>query len=239
MAKYDFTALPVLGPTGGCLGVITVDDVMDVLTQEQTEDVQKLAAVEPLEEAYFQTDFWTFIRKRGAVARGRSSSASSSPARRSATTTRSSRPSATLSFYVPLLISTGGNSGSQSASLIIRGLAVGDIKPSSDWRNVLVREPAPGRRARAQARASSAWCACGCGATGRAFVVHHRRDAGGDLLMPAAPSARCSRWSCGASASIPRRASTPFIATPRRRARDRPLLHDRAHVCMYRAASQR
>ena len=61
MAKYDFSALPVLGVDRRLLGVITADDVMDVLTQEGTEDMQKLAALEPTEEGYFQTSFWTFM----------------------------------------------------------------------------------------------------------------------------------------------------------------------------------
>src|SRR5262249_45356491 len=65
MAKHDFAALPVIDPSRKLLGVITVDDVMAVLTQEQTEDVQRLAAVEPIDEGYFRTTFWTFIRKRG------------------------------------------------------------------------------------------------------------------------------------------------------------------------------
>lgn len=138
MAKYDFSALPVLGADKKLLGVITVDDVIDVLTEEQTEDVQRLGAVEPIEESYFKTGFWTFIRKRavwlavlfvgefftGSVLRHYDKVLESV---------------ATLSFYVPLLISTGGNSGSQSSTLIIRGLAVGDVRPS-DWYRVLVRE---------------------------------------------------------------------------------------------------
>lgn len=138
MAKYDFYALPVIGPDRKLLGVITVDDVMDVLTQEQTEDVQRLGAVEPIEDSYFQTGFWTFIRKRapwlaallvsefftGTVLRHYDEVIAAV---------------ATLSYYVPMLISTGGNTGSQSSSLIIRSLAVGDVKPS-DWRGVLVRE---------------------------------------------------------------------------------------------------
>jgi magnesium transporter len=138
MAKYDFSALPVVGPSRKLLGVITVDDVMDVLTQEQTEDVQRLGGVEPMEEGYFQTGFWTLIKKRlfwlcvlfvGEFATG--------------TALRHYdhviNAVATLSYYVPLLISTGGNSGSQSASLIIRGLAVGEIS-SADYRRIFVRE---------------------------------------------------------------------------------------------------
>jgi magnesium transporter len=138
MAKYDFSALPVLGPDKKLLGVITVDDVMDVLTQEQTEDVQRLAAVEPIEEGYFQTSFWTFIRKRGPwlAALFISEFFTGTALRHYDEVIQAV---AKLSYYVPLLISTGGNSGSQSASLVIRGLAVGDIK-LSDWRRVFVRE---------------------------------------------------------------------------------------------------
>jgi magnesium transporter len=142
MAKYDFYALPVLGADRKLLGVITVDDVMDVLTQEQTEDVQKLGGMEPIEEGYFQTGFWTFVQKRlpwlavmfvgefftGTVMQHYDKILES--------VTR-------LSFYVPLLISTGGNSGSQSSTLIIRGLATGDVKPADFWR-ILVREAGQG-----------------------------------------------------------------------------------------------
>jgi magnesium transporter len=138
MAKYDFSALPVIGPDRKLLGVITVDDVMDVLTQEQTEDVQRLAAVEPIEEGYFQTGFWTFIQKRGPwlAALFVSEFFTGTALRHYDEVIQAV---ATLSYYVPLLISTGGNSGSQSASLIIRGLAVGDIKVG-DWPRVLRRE---------------------------------------------------------------------------------------------------
>ena len=138
MAKYDLAAMPVLGPDRKLLGVITFDDVMDVLTQEQTEDVQRFAAVEPTEEGYFQTTFWTFIRKRGPwlAALFISEFFTGTALRHYGDLIERV---AKLAFYVPLLISTGGNSGSQSASLIIRGLAVGDIKVSH-WRKVLARE---------------------------------------------------------------------------------------------------
>lgn len=142
MAKYDFAALPVLGPDRRLLGVITFDDVMDVLTQEQTEDMQRLAAVEPTEEGYFQTSFWTFIRKRGPwlAALFVSEFFTGNAMRHYEGVIQAV---AKLSLYVPLLISTGGNSGSQSASLIIRGLAVGDVK-LSDWYRVFLREVGQG-----------------------------------------------------------------------------------------------
>lgn len=142
LAKYDLSAIPVVDARGVLLGVITVDDVIDVLTQEQTEDVQKLAAVEPLDDPYFQTTFWTFIRKRASwlvilfVEEFFTGSALRYyDAILQAVTT--------LAFYVPLLISTGGNSGSQSATLIIRGLAVGEIK-LKDWYRIMLRELAQG-----------------------------------------------------------------------------------------------
>jgi magnesium transporter len=138
MAKYDFNALPVLGADRKLLGVITVDDIMDVLTQESSEDMQRLAGVEPIEDGYFQTSFWMFIRKRGPwlAALFVSEFFTGTALRHYDSVIQSV---AKLSYYVPLLISTGGNTGSQSASLIIRGLAVGDIK-IADWRKVFLRE---------------------------------------------------------------------------------------------------
>ena len=138
MAKYDFSALPVVGPDGALLGVITVDDVMDVLTRQGTEDLQRLGAVEPTDTPYLRTRFWEFTRKRAPwllalfVSEFFTGTALRHYDRVIQAVTR-------LSSYVPLLISTGGNSGSQSASLIIRGLAVGDVRVG-DWRRVLLRE---------------------------------------------------------------------------------------------------
>src|SRR6185369_5519726 len=117
MAKYDFYALPVLGADRKLLGVITVDDVMDVLTQEQTEDVQKLGGVEPLDLPYFQTDFWTFIRKRfiwlAVIFVGEFFTGTAMRHYEGIL-----EAVAKLSLYVPMLISTGGNTGSQSSTLI-------------------------------------------------------------------------------------------------------------------------
>jgi magnesium transporter len=138
LAKYDLNAIPVVNDNGVLLGVITVDDVIDVLTQEQSEDVQKLAGVAPLEGSYFQTTFWTFIRKRGpwlVILFVEEFFTGSALRHYDAVLQAVTR----LSYYVPLLISTGGNSGSQSSTLIIRGLAVGDIK-LKDWWRIAIRE---------------------------------------------------------------------------------------------------
>src|SRR5262249_36367885 len=121
MAKYDFSAIPVLGPDRKLLGVITFDDVMDVLTQESTEDVQKIGAVEPLDLPYFQTSFLMFIRKRAVwLVILFVEEFFTQTALRYYDPVMEAVKGALL--YVPLLISTGGNSGSQSSTLIIRGL---------------------------------------------------------------------------------------------------------------------
>jgi len=138
MSKYDLLAMPVVDKYQVLLGVITADDIMDVLTEEGTEDVQKLGGMEALEASYFATSFGTFIRKRatwlvvlfvgefftGTALRGFDEVLNAV---------------GNLAFYLPLLISAGGNSGSQSSTLIIRGMAVGDVK-LSDWWRIGVRE---------------------------------------------------------------------------------------------------
>ena len=138
MAKYDLNVMPVIDGAGILLGVITIDDVVDVLTQEQTEDVQRLGAVEPLDVPYFQTSFLTFIRKRaGWLIILFVEEFFTQTALRYYDPVMEAVKGALL--YVPLLISAGGNSGSQSSTLVIRGLALGEIK-LHDWWRIAVRE---------------------------------------------------------------------------------------------------
>lgn len=142
LRKYDFTAMPVVDARERLLGIVTVDDVMDAVEEEQDEDVQLLGAVQPIEEAYFKTSVATFLRKRAPwlaiLFFGQFVTESVlrhyDPVIEAVTQ---------LTFYLPLLISTGGNSGSQSASLIIRGLATGDIQ-LQQWWQVFTRELAQG-----------------------------------------------------------------------------------------------
>jgi magnesium transporter len=136
--KYSFSALPVVDEQGHMLGLVTVDDVIDVVVEEATEDAQMMGAVQPIEDAYFATEFWTFIKKRApwlvALFGGELLTAS---------VMRSYEHELAvlidLVIFIPLIISSGGNSGSQSSSLVIRALAVGEVRPS-DWSKVLVRE---------------------------------------------------------------------------------------------------
>jgi magnesium transporter len=138
LAKYDLYILPVVNDAGKLLGVITADDVLDVLTEEQNEDVQKMGAIEPLRDDYFSTSFRVLLRKRapwlcilfvGGLLTTHTLQAYA----------ESLSKMTMLSFYLPLLISAGGNSGAQSSTLMIRGLAVGNVR-SRDWARVLRRE---------------------------------------------------------------------------------------------------
>jgi len=142
MAKYDLAVIPVVDEKGIMHGVITIDDIVDVLTQEQTEDVQKIGAIEPLDVPYFQTSFATFVKKRaGWLIILFFEEFFTQTALRHYEPIMMAVTSALL--YVPLLISAGGNSGSQSSTLIIRGLAIGEIK-MKDWWRILFRELAMG-----------------------------------------------------------------------------------------------
>ncbi len=138
IAKYDFSAIPVIDEHGNLLGVVTVDDVVDVVIEEATEDAHRMGAVSPIEEGYFDTALWRVFRSRvvwlillflGGFLTATVMQQFQGELRRVIE----------LAVFVPLIISAGGNAGSQSASLVIRALAVGDAKPS-DWLKVLARE---------------------------------------------------------------------------------------------------
>ena len=142
MAKYDINAIPVLDGSGVLLGIITIDDVVDVLTAEQTEDVQKIGGVAPLDVPYFQTSFVSFLQKRGVwlLVLFLGEFFTQFAMRKHDHVLTAIHGAA---YYVPLLISAGGNSGSQSSTLIIRGMAIGEIK-LGDWWRILWREAAMG-----------------------------------------------------------------------------------------------
>lgn len=138
IAKYDFSAIPVCDAHGKMLGVVTVDDVVDVVIEEATEDVQRMGAVQPIADTYFGTTFFAYWRSRvvwlvvlflgGFLTANVMESFQGELAHVIA-----------LVVFVPLIISTGGNAGSQSATLVIRALAVDEVKPS-DWVKVASRE---------------------------------------------------------------------------------------------------
>ncbi len=140
--QADAYALPVTDTGGVLIGIVTLDDVLDLAEEEATEDIQKIGGMAALDEPYLQTPWLRMLRKRagwlvvlfigemltattmgffeGEIARA-----------------------VVLALFVPLIISSGGNSGSQAASLVIRALALGEVR-ARDWWRVIRREVASG-----------------------------------------------------------------------------------------------
>ncbi len=140
--KYDVTVLPVVDSGGVLLGVVTVDDVFDVAERESTEDIQKLGGMEALDAPYLQIGLMSMVKKRAGwlalLFMGEMLTASAMGHFESEI-----EKAAVLAMFVPLIISSGGNSGSQATSLLIRSMAVGDVF-LRDWWRVLRRELAAG-----------------------------------------------------------------------------------------------
>ena len=142
ISKYDLLAIPVVDVSNRLLGIVTVDDVLDVMVEESTEDIQKIGAVAPLETGYFQTSFWRVARNRtGWLAVLFVGSMFTTSILEFFESTLAN--AVYLVFFLPLIMATGGNSGSQSTTLIIRGLSLGDVE-ERDAGRVFLREMASG-----------------------------------------------------------------------------------------------
>lgn len=136
--KYGLIALPVTDSHGVLLGIVTVDDVMDVVEAEATEDIQKLGGMEALEEPYMRIGYGDMLRKRApwlVLLFFAEMGATSAMARYDAEI--SGVPA--LAFFVPLIMSCGGNSGSQAGTLVIRAMALNEVS-LGDWWRVLRKE---------------------------------------------------------------------------------------------------
>ncbi len=142
VAKYDLLAIPVVDEHRHMLGIITHDDVIDVVLEEATEDVQRIAAVEPLEDSYVRTSILTLGWKRGMWL-GILFFASLLTAFALQNYQAQLDEYTWLVLFIPLVIGSGGNSGAQSATLIIAAMATGDLK-ISQWPKVIMREFATG-----------------------------------------------------------------------------------------------
>lgn len=140
--KYDRVALPVTDTQGILLGIITIDDVLDIAQAEATEDIQKLGGQEALEAPYLEIALPAMIKKRAgwlaALFLGEMLTATAM-----SFFEKEIERAVVLALFVPLIISSGGNSGSQATSLIIRSLALREVGPR-DWFRVLRRELAAG-----------------------------------------------------------------------------------------------
>lgn len=136
--REDCYALPVTDTAGVLIGIVTLDDVLDVAEEQATKDIQKLGGMEALEEPYMRVDFLEMIRKRAGwltlLFLGEMFTATAM-----GFFEKEIERAVVLALFVPLIISSGGNSGSQAATLVIRALAVGEVE-LTDWFHVLRRE---------------------------------------------------------------------------------------------------
>ena len=138
MMKYDFISMPVVDKEGRLVGIVTVDDVMDVMEEEATEDFEKMAAMAPSEKPYLKTSILSLAKHRilwllvlmisgmitGGILGQYEAAFAAMPL---------------LVTFIPMLTDTGGNAGSQSSTLVIRGMAVGEIQPK-DFAKVFWKE---------------------------------------------------------------------------------------------------
>jgi magnesium transporter len=140
ISKYDLLAVPVVDESGQVLGIVTVDDIIDAMIEESTEDVQKFGGMEALERRYMEIGFLEMIRKRGgwlaALFMGEMLTTSAMQHFEAAIAN-----AVVLTLFIPLIISSGGNSGSQATSLIIRALALQEVRLSQWWRIALRELP--------------------------------------------------------------------------------------------------
>ncbi|MBR3601689.1 MAG: magnesium transporter [Lachnospiraceae bacterium] len=125
--KYDFTAMPVVDQENRLVGIITVDDIVDILTQEATEDIEMMAAILPTDKPYMKTGVWeTWMKRIPWLLLLMVSSTFTERIISSAEDALSA--CVVLTAYIPMLMGTGGNAGGQSSGTIIRGLSLNEIE---------------------------------------------------------------------------------------------------------------
>jgi len=136
--QYDRTALPVTDTAGMLIGIVTIDDMLDVAEAAATREIQRIGGSEALEEPYMEIGFWNMIQKRAgwltALFIGEMLTATAMGAFEAEIS-----KAVVLALFVPLIISSGGNSGSQASTLVIRALALGEVG-IRDWWQVMRRE---------------------------------------------------------------------------------------------------
>lgn len=136
--KYDRVALPVLDSNGVLVGIVTSDDMLDVAEEEATEDIQKLGGLEALDEPYTTIPFFRMVKKRATwlilLFLGEMLTATAMQGYNGEI-----EKAAILAMFLPLIISSGGNSGSQATTLVIRAMALGELS-LADWFRVVRKE---------------------------------------------------------------------------------------------------
>ena len=140
--KYDRSALPVTDTNGVLVGIVTIDDMLDIAEEEATEDIQKFGGMEALEEPYMRIPLMTMVWKRApwlvVLLIGEMLTATAM-----AFYEHEIAKAVVLAVFLPMIISSGGNSGSQASTLIIRAMALGEVT-LRDWWRVMQREFAAG-----------------------------------------------------------------------------------------------
>jgi len=141
ISKYDLLAVPVVDEKGRVLGIVTVDDIIDAIVEEGTEDVQKFGGMAAIEEPYMQIGFGQMLYKRAGwlsvLFLSEMLTASAMQHFQSEI-----EKAVVLTLFIPLIMSSGGNSGSQATSLLIRALALRELRLGDWWRVVLRELPA-------------------------------------------------------------------------------------------------
>ncbi|MEN0019371.1 MAG: magnesium transporter [Planctomycetota bacterium] len=138
MARYDRTAMPVIDSLGHLVGIVTIDDVTDVAEEEFTEDVHKLGGLEALDAPYMSTRLALMLKKRGGWLAALFITQVLTIGVMSAFGEQLERV-IILAMFIPLIISSGGNTGTQAASLLVRALALHEVEPK-DWWQIAKRE---------------------------------------------------------------------------------------------------
>jgi magnesium transporter len=142
IAEHDLMAVPVVDAEGRLKGIVTVDDIVDVVREEATEDIQKIGGTEALDRPYLQAGLLEMVRKRAlwlsVLFLGSLLTATVIGYYEDAI-----GRALVLALFIPLIISSGGNSGSQATTLVIRALAIGEVR-LRDWWRVLLKEVASG-----------------------------------------------------------------------------------------------
>jgi magnesium transporter len=141
-AEHDFLAIPVVDAERRVKGIVTADDILDVVQEEATEDIQKFGGMEALDAPYLEVGFWHMVRKRAGwlaiLFLGEMLTATAMGYYE-----REIARAVVLALFVPLIISSGGNSGSQASTLVVRAMALGELR-IRDWWRVIRREVAAG-----------------------------------------------------------------------------------------------
>ena len=141
-SEEHLLAIPIVDRDGRMKGIVTVDDIVNVVKEEASEDIQKIGGMEALDAPYLQVRFREMVRKRGGWLAALCFSGEMLTATAMGLFEQEIARAVVLALFIPLIISSGGNSGSQATSLVIRAMALGEVR-LRDWWRVVRREMAP------------------------------------------------------------------------------------------------